>query len=52
MSAAAESSIARWSQAEASEHANAQQFMIELADLPGVPRPSTINYEQIFIFHS
>ena len=40
MSAQAESFIARWSQAEASERANAQQFLIELADLLGVPRPS------------
>ena len=40
MSAAAESFIARWSQAEASERANAQQFLIELADVLEVPRPS------------
>jgi hypothetical protein len=39
MSAAAESFIARWSQAEASERANARQFLIELADVAG--RPST-----------
>jgi hypothetical protein len=36
----AESFIARWSRAEASERANAQQFLIELADVLGVPRPS------------
>ena len=32
--------IERWSRAEASERANAQQFLIELADLLEVPRPS------------
>ena len=31
--------IERWSKATASERANAQQFVIELADLLGVPRP-------------
>ncbi len=31
--------IERWSRAAASERANAQQFVIELADLLGVPRP-------------
>ncbi len=31
--------IERWSKAAASERANAQQFVIELADLLGVPRP-------------
>lgn len=40
MSAQADSFIARWSQAEASDRANAQQFLIELADLLEVPRPS------------
>jgi hypothetical protein len=34
-----ESFIERWSRAAASERANAQQFVIELADLLGVPRP-------------
>jgi len=32
--------IERWSRAEASERANAQHFLIELADLLEVPRPS------------
>jgi hypothetical protein len=32
MSAAAESFIVRWSHAEASERANAQQFLVELAE--------------------
>lgn len=32
--------ITRWQNAGASERANAQQFLIELADLLGVPRPS------------
>ncbi len=32
--------IERWSRAAASERANAQQFLIELADLLGVPRPT------------
>ncbi len=36
----AEAFIERWSRAEASERANAQQFLIELADLLEVPRPS------------
>ena len=36
----AEVFIERWSRAEASERANAQQFLIELADLLEVPRPS------------
>ncbi len=31
--------IERWSKAAASERANAQRFVIELADLLGVPRP-------------
>jgi hypothetical protein len=34
-----ESFIERWSRAAASERANAQQFVIELADLLDVPRP-------------
>ena len=34
-----ESFIERWSRAAASERANAQQFLIELSDLLGVPRP-------------
>ncbi|MCE9611018.1 MAG: hypothetical protein K8R23_12560 [Chthoniobacter sp.] len=32
--------IAHWAKAEASERANAQLFLTELADLLGVPRPS------------
>jgi hypothetical protein len=32
--------IDRWRNAGASERANAQQFLIELADLLGVPNPS------------
>lgn len=32
--------IERWQNAGASERANAQQFLIELADLLGVPRPA------------
>ena len=35
-----DSCIERWSKAEASERANAQLFLTELADLLGVPRPS------------
>ena len=35
-----EAFIDRWSKAEASERANAQLFLTELADLLGVPRPS------------
>ena len=34
-----EAFIARWSKAEASERANAQLFLAELADLLDVPRP-------------
>ena len=45
MSAPAETFIARWSQAKASERANAQQFLIELADLLEVPRPSNSHDE-------
>jgi len=37
--------IDRWSKAEASERANAQQFAIELADLLDVPRPSNDHYD-------
>ena len=32
--------IERWQNAGASERANAQQFLIELADILGVPRPA------------
>ena len=32
--------ITHWAKAEASERANAQLFLTELADLLGVPRPS------------
>ena len=37
--------IERWSRAEASERANAQQFLIELADLLEVPRPSNTHLD-------
>ena len=41
----ADAFIERWSRAEASERANAQQFLIELADLLEVPRPSNTHVD-------
>ncbi len=40
MSDALDTFLAHWTAAEASERANAQQFLVELADLLDVPRPA------------